>query len=381
LNKRFTIVIQILIIFFVELYTKKIESNMNEKSKSLVLDRRHFLKLCALSGTIVSLGSLKCGPGIEKALEPHYERFKTPPSLARPFARWWWNGNRINSEELARELLLMKEAGFGGVEINPIELNTAVNEPEDQAVDWLGPEWNEMLSKILDKAESLDMITDLIVGTGWPFGGEFINDDETLQGIKAETIKIHGPTVFKNQFAPKKRVNTRLIDVVLYRQPTTALADGVSMFDKVLEDGSMEMEISRGEYVLVVLTWQNHFREVMHGAPGGDGPVLDHFNSTAVKKYLNNMSDILNPIFEGALGNRLRSMFCDSIELEGANWTDDFSEQFSKRNDYEIGPFLPLVLTSDIELDLQMAHTITRVRYDYSKTLAEIGRASCRERV
>ncbi|MBD3375718.1 hypothetical protein GF406_11835 [candidate division KSB1 bacterium] len=345
---------------------------MDAKSRSVVLDRRQFLKLCALSGTIVGFGSLQCGSGIEKALAPHYKRFESPPSLARPFVRWWWNGNRIDADELARELVLMKEAGFGGVEINPIELNKAVQEPGERAVDWLSPEWNELLIKSIDKADSVDMITDLIVGTGWPFGGQFINDTETLQGIQTESIKIHGPTVFKHQFASKDGSDTRLVNAVLYRQPTTSLADGVSLLDRISADGSLEIEISRGEYLLVSLTWRNHFREVMHGAPGGDGPVLDHFNATAVKKYLNNMSDKLNPLFEGALGTRIRSMFCDSIELEGANWTDDFSEQFSERNGYEIEPFLPLVLTSDVELDMQMAYTVARVRYDYSKTLADL---------
>jgi hypothetical protein len=46
--------------------------------------------------------------------------FKEPVMTSRPFARWWWNGDKIEKAELSRELRVLKDAGFGGVEINPI---------------------------------------------------------------------------------------------------------------------------------------------------------------------------------------------------------------------------------------------------------------------
>jgi hypothetical protein len=52
--------------------------------------------------------------------EELYQEFKQPASEYRPFVRWWWNGDKVEAEELVRELHLLKEAGIGGVEINPI---------------------------------------------------------------------------------------------------------------------------------------------------------------------------------------------------------------------------------------------------------------------
>ena len=49
-----------------------------------------------------------------------YSQFHTPQDRYRPFVRWWWNGDKVEAEELVRELHLLKEAGIGGVEINPI---------------------------------------------------------------------------------------------------------------------------------------------------------------------------------------------------------------------------------------------------------------------
>ena len=39
----------------------------------------------------------------------------------QPFVRWWWNGDKVEKDEITRELRLLKEAGIGSVEINPIK--------------------------------------------------------------------------------------------------------------------------------------------------------------------------------------------------------------------------------------------------------------------
>ena len=38
-----------------------------------------------------------------------YSQFQKPDTRYRPFVRWWWNGDRVNAEELIRELHIMKE--------------------------------------------------------------------------------------------------------------------------------------------------------------------------------------------------------------------------------------------------------------------------------
>jgi hypothetical protein len=61
--------------------------------------------------------------------------FKNPPMTSRPFVRWWWNGDKIEKPELARELRLLKDAGIGGVEINPIAF-------PDKTADMGIPAWS-----------------------------------------------------------------------------------------------------------------------------------------------------------------------------------------------------------------------------------------------
>ena len=55
-----------------------------------------------------------------------YELFRNPDLSFHPYVRWWWNGDKVEAKELIRELRLLKDAGIGGVEINPIEFPTTV---------------------------------------------------------------------------------------------------------------------------------------------------------------------------------------------------------------------------------------------------------------
>ncbi|MDR1779954.1 MAG: glycoside hydrolase family 2, partial [Tannerella sp.] len=102
---------------------------MEENRKSNVCTRRKFLK----SGMVLAAGvpamrmysfapPLTNRPQVEQQPDDDslYELFRNPPATAKPFVRWWWNGDKLSAKEIVRELDVMKAAGIGGVEINPI---------------------------------------------------------------------------------------------------------------------------------------------------------------------------------------------------------------------------------------------------------------------
>src|SRR5213075_3298797 len=88
---------------------------------------------------------------------PLYSLFKNPDSFYRPFARWWWNGDKVERNELARELRLLKDAGIGGIEINPVKFPARTNDLGKRSVQWLSAEWMELLQFTFDEARSLGM--------------------------------------------------------------------------------------------------------------------------------------------------------------------------------------------------------------------------------
>lgn len=335
------------------------------------IQRRDFIKVVGASTSYFAFTSPLWGLNACKSISSTDELFKSfsnPPASSKPFYRWWWNGNRITKEEVVRELRIMKSAGAGGVEINPIALNPAIKNPTGKALDWLSDEWIDVLKTAINTGEELGMISDMIIGTGWPFGGKFLDDNETIQGHDIYIEKVFGPLKYTfnsnnlNEGAIIKQA--RLIPI-----PVTNLEEIKDITQKI-QKGSFQ--IPAGNFEISVISWRNKFRDVMHGAPGGDGPVLDHFNKKAVEKYLNRTSDGLKPALGEDLGKSIRSMFCDSIELSGANWTGDFIDEFKKRNGYDVWEFLPLILTTEVLAEGDFADTLLRVRYDYYSTLSSI---------
>ncbi|MCD6364704.1 MAG: hypothetical protein J7M14_02390, partial [Planctomycetes bacterium] len=310
-----------------------------------------------------------------------YEAFQNPPAEAKPFVRWWWNGNCVTEEGLLHELDVMQAAGIGGIEINPVGLPGGSERTDDKPLDWLSPEWNRILKLVLDSAKQRGMVADMIVGSGWPFGGRFLDNDETIQGVSLNTKQINGPGKFtfkiKNLMnAPGRksdRTRSSLMFLRLIPQGAKDAGDCIDLLDGARPEGTVDVNVGPGRYTLCAGVLRDCFRNVALGAPGADGPVLDHFKKGPVQKYLNRMSETLGPVLGGRMGNRIRAMFCDSIELSGANWTDDLAEQFAKRRGYSPTPWLPFIFTkNNFDVSDSFRQTVGRARYDFCKTLVEV---------
>ena len=108
-------------------------------------------------------------------------------------------------------------------------------------------------------------------------------------------------------------------------------------------------------------------------------------DQAAVEKYLNHMSDAIQDQL-GPLRNYIRSLFTDSMELEGANWTGDFAAEFKKRRGYDIMPYLQYTMFKTggmgnvtdynyaAEMTPEFKEMIDRMRYDVELTKAEMFR-------
>lgn len=349
---------------------------------------QHILLLFSLGLVLTQCQSKPDGMTAEQL----YAEFRQPSSEYRPFVRWWWNGDKVEADELVRELRLLKEAGIGGVEINPIAFPTYCDSLGKPSLNWLSPEWIEMLKVCFDEADSLGMACDLLVGSGWPFGGEFLNEDECAQIVVNYAEPITGPTtltIIKDSIcakampkvsSPYKGNTKELMLLRLYPNPAMQVNDGINV---LATDSVFNIDIPEGQYTLAALVKINGFLEVINGAPGAAGPVLDHFNKEAVEKYLNNMSGKIEAQI-GPMKGHIRALFTDSMELEGANWTSDMAEEFQKRYGYDITDYLPFILfkigsmgsalnydpvlpvTADFQKEIQ------RARYDFEDFKAQL---------
>jgi len=86
----------------------------------------------------------------------------------------------------------MKAAGIGGVEINPIAFPLETDVAGYKAMTIFENDWLEMLQVALSGAKERGIICDMIVGSGWPYGGEFLKKEEQTQMVTIETIELQG---------------------------------------------------------------------------------------------------------------------------------------------------------------------------------------------
>lgn len=145
------------------------------------------------------------------------------PELTRenkPWTRWWWPGSAVDKASLTRQLEQLAAAGIGGVEITPIY---GARGYEARYVEFLSPQWMAMLEHTGREARRLGLGVDMATGTGWPFGGPWIDE-------------------------------------------STALAKAV------LKDGKLTGEPTK--------------MMVKRAAPGGEGLVVDPFSPDALRRYL-----------------------------------------------------------------------------------------------
>lgn len=329
------------------------------------------------------------------ALADLYSGFQTPPAEARPFVRWWWNGNKVNKEELSRELSLLKEAGFGGIEINPIAFPEGSHETGELSKIWMSDEWIDLVVHTCQEAKESGMIADLIVGSGWPFGGEFLEEDEILQRVVQHQIRLTGFQQLSYSVEELKslleesgkdihhpvRFNPEYQHDLLYMHVIPLKAKSpeeiIDLTHRVSGEGKLEVKLPEGEFILDYGFVQRGHRQVMHGSPGAAGPVMDHYKKNVTLAYLSRLLKISEK--SGIpLSDLLRALFCDSIELAGSNWTDGFAALFFENYGYKIDPWLAWIFSGEQNLphlssfDEALKDQISRVRYDYNRLLVDV---------
>lgn len=327
-------------------------------------------------------------------LAGHYEAFQSPSPEYRPFVRWWWNGARVTEAEALRQLDVLQAAGIGGVEINTIAMPLSADPATFDlapALTWLSPEWCSVVASVARGADERGMTADVIVGSGWPFGGRFLEVDEQIQRVRIVKVPIEGPIEFEmtlaeiaafgssrddheksNEMEPSRR---ELVSVFLHPSDLSPLAPfdvHASLLENVDESG-LKLFVPEGPHTLYCSLVETGYTQVKLGAPGADGPIINHYDAAAVRKYLDNMSSQISQHVGTSMGELFRATFVDSLELAHSNWTHDFVAEFEQRRGYNPLGVLPFILDPAFSTeDTQFLAVVERARYDFSLTLIEL---------
>src|SRR5688572_9634396 len=344
----------------------------------------------------------------------------------KPWTRWWWQGSAVDKPNLTASMQLYQQAGLGGLEITPIY---GVGGYENKFIDYLSPQWIQMLGHTLKEGKRLNLGIDMATGTGWPFGGgPLIGAEEACRNFLFKKYNLKAGEVLKDTIIyiqepmvravgnlihemhgiykveePKGTISepllkpgakpsfiTDLVEPVFANKNLQALALDQIRFKKPIplqtlmaySDKGEILELTNkvdatgklnwtapstgGNWDLVAIFMGWHGKMVERAAPGDEGNVIDHFSAAHLKKYLG----WFDKSFKGFDLSGLRGFFNDSYEVDDArgqsNWTGNFFNEFKTRRKYDLKNYLPALVKE------QRDEQSLRVLYDYRQTVADL---------
>ena len=215
----------------------------------------------------------------------------------RPWAYNWWMASAVDEDGLEAQCAAMEAAGMGGFHVIPIY--GAKGHP---GVDYLSPEWMRRFACAVRVAKSHGLGVDLTTGCGWCFGG-----------------------------------------------PQLTAEQGCWKLQSTADDNP--------PYV----TWSLTGQQVKRAGPGGRGPMMDPFSTSAMEGFLKPFA-----VFDMPGAVKPICFYHDSWEYFEAAWSPELFAAFQKKRGYDLRQHLR-ALSGRGDPD-----EVGRVRLDYRETLSDI---------
>lgn len=324
--------------------------------------------------------------------------FSHPSPQYAPLTRWWWPGNDVTAQELTREINLLADKGFGGVEIQPFAmvLPTKGAGRSDRIMSYDSPSYYDNLRLVLETARQRGLIVDLTDGSGWPAGGPHLTDKDNnltlefgllhLNGGSIQSIKIPRPLRADHPDAMLRAVVAAKVlkDDSLDHGPVWLDEKTATDLSSYIEDTVLTWQVPAGTWKVMTFWSMPDMERPSIIARRDPGFVMNHFDSLAVLRnynYLFGERAGLQPYF----GKPLRAVFDDSYEFRAnRHFSDNFFEFFRQRRGYDVRPWLPANMwmgynnmyarmkTQGAKPDFMFSGQDWRIRYDYDLTLGEL---------
>ena len=277
-------------------------------------------------------------------------------STAKPWTFWFWMGSTVNKQEIKQQLNEFSSAGFGGVHIVPVY---GVKGFENQFLTFLGEKWLEMVQFTIKQADAMGLGVDVSLGTGWPFGGNWIDRQNAAKKL---TIKEY----HLNQTA---RISIG-IDTLISNNRFLELIGIIASSDKGerlnlgsrIAENIIDQQVNPGDWTVICLGSSNTDQKVKRAAPGGEGLVIDYFDERALARYLHHFDSVFGST---RFPFKPRAWFHDSYEAYQASWSFRFLDRFKELQGYDFTEYLP-VFTDTLNPQRPL------IVHDFRETLADL---------
>ncbi len=310
---------------------------------------------------LAALLSLFAGAlGARADVDQLQKSFNAPPDDCKIMTRYWWFGPAVTKTSIDRDLTAMKQGGFGGFEVNPVYPMAIDGQyPGLKNLKFLSPEYFDMLNYLGTKAKELGLRMNLTLGSGWPYGGPMFTATEGAGRIAASPSvrTTAGQTTVKATLGRGQTIAAALAWPASGTGEPTVLA-----IDSAAATATIPADLAKQACTVNFYLTGRVNMQVKRAAYGADGLVIDHLSPTVVDKFI---AQIAGPEVNAVGNNPIASIFCDSLELSGENWTDSLLDEFQKRRGYDLRPLLPALFDNSNP-------KAADIRHDWGQTQTEM---------
>ena len=287
------------------------------------------------------------------------ELFQNPTSEYRGAPFWSWNG-KIKKEVIEKQILVMKEMGFGGFHIHSrIGLET----------EYLGDEFMDMVKYSERFAAKHGMLTWLYDEDKWPSGaggGRVACDPEF-----AECYLLFSPNVYTEGFLDRQLTSTSRLskngEISLLCRYEVNLENGRLVSYRLLNEGEETRHVWYAYRVVTErLSWFNN------------QPYADTLNPKAVERFLEVTHERYNRAVGEHFSKTIPAIFTDepSFHMQeelrngdiaqdvGIAYTDGMEDYFKKRYGHSLLESLPEIFWERAD------GILSRTRYEYHDCVA-----------
>ncbi len=287
-------------------------------------------------------------------------------NLNKPYTRMWIYGCSATKEEIDMNIQYLKQANIGGVELQMIYPLS-----KNDNLEFFSPEFFEMMNYFVDKLYENKIDIDLTLGSGWPFGAPFITKDMSPDILIPYQQDIKGPVNYSFDFT--NILSGKIIKAVLGKVEDAVVIEDtlIDVTDKVEKtfisvwpwgENISNLEVKEGCWRLFLFISNEYRQQVGKAAPNMEGYVMDHCRSDVTNAYIENFANVY---LDNLDTSKIRSVFCDSIELTASNWTKYLLDEFKKDHGYDLSKYMPA-------LWMDIGDKTPYIRHDYYETYGRL---------
>lgn len=283
------------------------------------------------------------------ALESLYKQFEQPSVEHRSVPFWAWNDD-LDAEELARQVVQMKEQGMGGF---------FIHSRDGLETEYMGPEWMDCVRRTVDTAAEQGMQVWLYDEDRWP------------SGFAGGLVQERG--------GDASRAKGLTMEVVRAKTPTDSCADAVALFKAVIDERNLlcctklhldsPCDLNEDEVLLVFRVEISERSEWFNN----EAPP-DNLNPDTVRSFLDITYEAYKREVGDHFGTTIQGVFTDEPSVHDRHctftkgrgwlpWSWPFPEFFQERRGYDLMTLIPYMYFD--------GECSSQVRHDYWRTLTE----------